>query len=85
MFYSPSLILLDGTKCWNAGGPYTGEEREPNVIVAGDDRIAVDVVGASVIRAMGPGLLRDFPVWTHRQIRRYVDEGDSERPARGGK
>ena len=75
LLYSPSLILLDGTKCWISGGPYKGEEREPNVIIAGDDRVAVDVVGASVIRAMGSELLRDFPVWAHRQIRRAVELG----------
>lgn len=75
LLYTPSLIVLDGTKCWIAGGPYTGELREPNVIIAGDDRIAVDVVGASVIRAMGSELLKDFPVWAHRQIRRAAELG----------
>ena len=73
LLYTPSLVVLDGTKCWIAGGPYTGELREPNLIVAGDDRIAVDVVGASIIRAMGSELLRDYPVWSHRQIRRAVE------------
>jgi uncharacterized protein (DUF362 family) len=75
LLYTPSLVVLDGTKCWIAGGPYTGELREPNVIVAGDDRIAVDVVGASVIRAMGSELLKEYPVWSHRQIRRAVELG----------
>jgi uncharacterized protein (DUF362 family) len=75
LLYSPSLILLDGTKCWIAGGPYTGEEREPNLVIAGDDRIAVDVVGASAIRAMGAELLQDIPIWTHRQIRRAIELG----------
>lgn len=73
LLYTPSLVVLDGTKCWIAGGPYTGELREPNLIVAGDDRIAVDVVGASIIRAMGSELLRDYPIWSHRQIRRAVE------------
>lgn len=75
LLYSPSLIVLDGTKCWISGGPYEGEEREPNVMIAGDDRIAVDVVGASVVRAMGAELLRDYPVWSHRQIRRAIGLG----------
>lgn len=75
LLYTPSLVVLDGTKCWIAGGPYTGEEREPGVVIAGDDRIAVDVVGASVVRAMGAPLLKDYPVWTHRQIRRAVELG----------
>ena len=67
--------MIDGTQCWIAGGPYSGELREPNVIIAGDDRVAVDVVGASVIRSMGSELLRDFPVWSHRQIGRAVELG----------
>ncbi len=75
LLYTPSLVVLDGTQCWIAGGPYTGELREPNVIIAGDDRVAVDVVGASVIRSMGSELLRDFPVWSHRQISRAVELG----------
>ncbi len=75
LLYSPSLIVLDGRKCWIAGGPYTGEEREPNVMIAGDDRVAVDVVGASVVRAMGSALLRDHSVWSHRQIRRAIELG----------
>ena len=75
LLYTPSLAVVDGTKCWIAGGPYTGELREPDVIIAGDDRIAVDVVGASVIRAMGSEILRDIPVWSHRQIRRAAELG----------
>jgi uncharacterized protein (DUF362 family) len=75
LLYSPSLVVIDGTQCWIAGGPYTGELRDSNVIIAGDDRIAVDVVGASVIRAMGSELLRDYPIWSHRQIRRAVELG----------
>ncbi|MFC1491449.1 DUF362 domain-containing protein [Nitrospinota bacterium] len=75
LLYTPSLVVVDGTKCWISGGPYTGEVREPNVIIAGDDRIAVDVVGASIIRAMGSELLRGYPVWSHRQIRRAIELG----------
>ncbi len=75
LLYSPSLIVLDGRKCWISGGPYTGEERAPDVMILGDDRIAVDVVGASVVRAMGAPLLRDYPVWSHRQIRRAAALG----------
>jgi len=75
LLYAPSLVVLDGTTCWISGGPYTGEERAADVVIAGDDRIAVDVVGASVLRAMGAKLLQDFPVWTHRQIRRAAGLG----------
>ena len=81
LLYSPSLIVADGTKCWISGGPYTGEERAPNVVIAGDDRVAVDVVGAAIIRAMGSELLRDFPIWSHRQIRRAVELGLGARGA----
>ena len=45
------------------------------MMIVGDDRIAVDVVGASVVRAMGSELLRDYPIWSHRQIRRAVELG----------
>ncbi|MEE9274808.1 MAG: DUF362 domain-containing protein [bacterium] len=75
LLYTPSLIVLDGTKCWISGGPYTGEERAPNLIIAGDDRIAVDVAGAAVLRFMGAELMQGYPVWSHRQIRRAVALG----------
>ncbi|MEK7216842.1 MAG: DUF362 domain-containing protein, partial [Chloroflexota bacterium] len=75
LLYTPSLVVLDGTSCWISGGPYTGEERTSNVVIAGDDRIAVDVAGAAVVRAMGAPLLKDYPVWAHRQIRRAIELG----------
>ena len=51
--YKPDLIIMDGVKAFLAGGPSRGTECSPEVIVAGTDRIAVDVVGLAILREQG--------------------------------
>src|SRR5512134_1711283 len=40
--YSPNLIVLDGVAAFTDGGPSRGELKAGNVLVAGDDRVAID-------------------------------------------
>ncbi len=51
--YSPDLIVLDGVEAFIDGGPARGTKVEANVIVAGNDRIAIDMVGVAVLRLLG--------------------------------
>jgi uncharacterized protein (DUF362 family) len=51
--YRPSLIVLDGIAAFTDGGPSQGELKAGNVIVVGDDRIAVDAVGLAVLKSLG--------------------------------
>ena len=46
---NPDLIIMDARKCFIKGGPSRGEIREPNLILASDDRVAIDVEGIKVI------------------------------------
>ena len=71
------LIVLDGTKCWIFGRPlHRGGARAERDYRRGTIRIAVDVVGALGGARHGVSeLLRDYPVWSHRQIRRAVELG----------
>ena len=49
--YKPNLIVLDGVAAFTDGGPSRGELKAGNVMIAGDDRIAVDAVGLAVANA----------------------------------
>jgi uncharacterized protein (DUF362 family) len=46
----PDLIIMDARKCFINGGPAKGEIREPNLILAGTDRVAVDIEGVKIIQ-----------------------------------
>lgn len=47
----PALIIMDARKCFIKGGPAKGELREPNLILASDDRIAIDIEGIKIIQS----------------------------------
>ena len=68
----PSLIIMDGRKCFISGGPACGELREPNVVLASGDRIATDVEALKVIESFEGSNLTDDP-WSYTQIRRTVE------------
>lgn len=70
----PNLIIMDGRKCFINGGPACGETREPNVILASGDRIAIDVEALKIIEKYDGTSLEGDP-WSYAQIRRAVELG----------
>jgi uncharacterized protein (DUF362 family) len=69
----PDLIIMDGRKCFINGGPACGELRNPNIILASGDRIALDVEAIKTIKSFeGNSLLGD--PWNYIQIRRAVEQ-----------
>jgi uncharacterized protein (DUF362 family) len=70
----PSLIIMDGRKCFITGGPFSGEVREPNLILASADRIAMDVESIKTIESFDGAKLKDDP-WSYTQIRHAVELG----------
>jgi uncharacterized protein (DUF362 family) len=70
----PNLIIMDGRKCFINGGPACGEVREPNVILASGERIAIDVEALKIIESFEGTSLTNDP-WRYTQIRRAVDLG----------
>ncbi len=70
----PDLIIIDGRRCFISEGPSKGEVREPNMILASGDRIAIDVEGMRIIKSY-PGTSLEGDVWQFRQIRRAVELG----------
>lgn len=70
----PDLIIVDGRRCFISGGPSSGELREPNLILASGDRIALDLEGVKVIQSYPGHSLKKSP-WELTMIRRAVELG----------
>lgn len=70
----PDLIIMDGRKCFITGGPFNGIVREPNVVLASGDRIAIDVEAIKIIESYEGAKLKENP-WSYTQIRRAVEIG----------
>jgi uncharacterized protein (DUF362 family) len=71
---APDLIIMDGRRCFISGGPSTGELREPNLVLASGDRIAIDVEALKVIQSYPENDLAAGP-WELPMIRRAVELG----------
>jgi len=53
LYFAPDLIILDGRKCFVNGGPDSGDEREPGVLLASTGRVAIDTEAVSILKALG--------------------------------
>jgi uncharacterized protein (DUF362 family) len=73
--YSCDLVILDGMRCFVSGGPDKGEEASPGVIIAGSDRVAIDGVGASILKSLSATGLTDRPVRRQEQLKRAAEVG----------
>ena len=51
--YRPALIVMDGIVAFTDGGPGQGERKQGNVMIGGDDRVAVDAVGLAMLKSLG--------------------------------
>ena len=51
--YSPDLIVLDGVEAFVDGGPAQGTRADANVVLASNDRVAIDAVGVAILRELG--------------------------------
>lgn len=52
-FYKADLIIMDAIEGFVNGGPDRGQLIKPNLIIASDDRIAIDAVGIAILRLYG--------------------------------
>ncbi len=74
--YQPQLIVLDGVAAFTDGGPSQGELKQANVIVAGDDRVAIDAVGLAVLKDLGSNeAIMDRKIFEQEQMARAVELG----------
>jgi uncharacterized protein (DUF362 family) len=74
--YVPQLIVLDGIAAFTDGGPSQGELKQGNVMIAGDDRVAVDAVGVAVLKSLGANqAIMGRKIFEQEQIARAVELG----------
>lgn len=52
--YRPNLVIMDARKCFITGGPASGELREPGLLLASTERVALDIEGIRIIQGF-PG------------------------------
>lgn len=72
---SPNLIIMDARKCFITKGPAEGEIREPGLILASTDRIAIDVEAIKIIQGFKNNDLQGINPWALPQIKRAVELG----------
>jgi uncharacterized protein (DUF362 family) len=72
--YKPNLIVLDGVAAFTDGGPSSGERKAGNIMLAGDDRVAVDAVGLAMLKSLGANqAIMGRGIFQQEQIARAVE------------
>jgi len=74
-FFHPALIVMDARKCFVTGGPASGQVETPNVILASQDMVAIDVEGVKILQSFKAPNRLDLPVWDLPQIQHAVALG----------
>jgi uncharacterized protein (DUF362 family) len=69
-------VVLDGVDAFIDGGPHVGTRVKANVIIAGNDRVAIDAVGVAILRILGttPEVSRG-KIFEQDQIKRAAELG----------
>jgi uncharacterized protein (DUF362 family) len=52
-FYPVDLVLMDAIEGFGRGGPESGERIFPHILLAANDRVAIDVVSVAILRHFG--------------------------------
>jgi uncharacterized protein (DUF362 family) len=74
--YAPRLVVMDGIEAFTDGGPSSGTLAQPNVMIAGTDRVAVDAVGLAVLKQVGSNdAIMGTPIFRQEQMARAVEVG----------
>jgi uncharacterized protein (DUF362 family) len=75
-FCRSDIIVLDATEGFASGGPDTGKLIHPGVVIAGNDRVALDAAGVALLRSYGtvPDVM-EGPIFKQEQIARAVELG----------
>ena len=75
-YYNVDVILMDAMKVFLNKGPETGVVVEPNLLLAGTDRVAIDAVGVAILRYYGTTReVSNGRIFELDQIRRAAELG----------
>ena len=74
--YSPKIVIMDAIKGFSHGGPERGTVIEPGLMIASNDRVAIDAVGVAILRIHGttPEVSKGS-VFEQEQIARAIEIG----------
>jgi uncharacterized protein (DUF362 family) len=74
--YNLDFVLMDGIKAFVTGGPDKGTLVEPKLLLASRDRIAIDAVGAAILKMYGAkGKIGEADVFEQDQLKRAAELG----------
>jgi uncharacterized protein (DUF362 family) len=71
----PDLIIMDARKCFISGGPYKGDIRSPDLIIASSDPVALDLEGIRIIQSYHGNSLAGLDPYQIAQIERAMEMG----------
>lgn len=71
----PDLIIMDARKVFIKGGPAKGELREPNLVLASANQVAIDVEGVKTLQGYTGNSLEGRDPWNLVQIEHAVKLG----------
>jgi uncharacterized protein (DUF362 family) len=72
--FRPDLVVVDGRQCYIRGGPCYIFIRNAGIMIAGADRVAIDVTGVRCLQRI-PGCRIGRDPWKFEQIRHAVRLG----------
>lgn len=74
--YPMDLVLMDGMKAFVDKGPEMGHLVEPNLMLASNDRVAIDAVGVAILRHYGTtSEVSHGKIFDQEQIKRAAELG----------
>jgi uncharacterized protein (DUF362 family) len=74
--YKIQFAVMDGIKAFVSGGPEQGKVVEPNLLLASQDRVALDAVGVAILKMYGAkGKIGEAEVFEQDQIKRAAELG----------
>ena len=71
----PDLIIMDARKVFIKGGPAKGELREPNLVLASGNQVAIDAEGVKILQSYPGNSLEGRDLWKLVQIEHAVKLG----------
>jgi uncharacterized protein (DUF362 family) len=72
---NPDLIIMDARKCFINKGPAQGKLAEPNLILASESRIAIDIEGIKIIQGFRGNSLENINPLEMTQIKKAMEFG----------
>ena len=71
----PDLIIMDARKVFITGGPAKGELRQPNLVLASGNQVAIDIEGVKILQSYPGNGLTGKNVWDLMQIKHVIELG----------